>query len=156
MSDGKTTDPIDQDRRRLLNTATTTIAVMGAASLLPTHLVIAADSSGSRTSNQGESTVGTTKDTAIRPFSVNFPDEALADLRRRIAATRWPDKEQVADETQGVRLATMRNLAQHWQTSHDWRKVEARLNALPQFITDIDGLDIHFIHVRSRHEKHCR
>jgi pimeloyl-ACP methyl ester carboxylesterase len=101
---------------------------------------------------QGDSQRATKPD-ALRPFSINFPDADLADLRRRIAATRWPDKEQVTDETQGVRLATMRNLAQYWQTSHDWRKVEARLNALPQFITEIDGLEIHFIHVRSKHEE---
>jgi pimeloyl-ACP methyl ester carboxylesterase len=88
----------------------------------------------------------------MRPFRINFPEEQLVDLRRRINATRWPDKEQVADESQGVRLATVQQLARYWQTSHDWRKVETRLNALPQFITEIDGLDIHFIHVRSKHE----
>ena len=89
---------------------------------------------------------------AVRPFSINFPDEALADLRRRVAATRWPDKEIVADPSQGVQLATMRELARYWGADYDWRKVEARLNALPQFITEIDGLDIHFIHARSHHE----
>jgi len=89
---------------------------------------------------------------AIRPFRVEFPDEALADLRRRIAATRWPDRETVTDDSQGVQLATMQKLAQYWQTNHDWRKVEARLNALPQFVTEIDGLPIHFIHVRSKNE----
>jgi pimeloyl-ACP methyl ester carboxylesterase len=88
---------------------------------------------------------------AIQPFKVHFPDTALADLRRRIAATRWPTQELVADATQGVQLATMRKLAQYWQSEHDWRKVEARLNALPMFVTEIDGLDIHFIHVRSKH-----
>src|SRR5262249_5965978 len=88
---------------------------------------------------------------AIRPFRVTFPDAELEDLRRRVKATKWPDKEQVADTTQGVQLATMRQLAEHW-ASHDWRKVEARLNAVPNFITEIDGLDIHFIHVRSKHE----
>ena len=88
---------------------------------------------------------------AIRPFRVAFPDEALADLRRRIAATRWPSAETVADDSQGVRLATMMQLAQYWATQHDWRKAEARLNAQPQFMTSIDGVDIHFIHVRSRH-----
>src|SRR5262245_13136642 len=88
----------------------------------------------------------------IRPFSVHFPEEALVDLRQRIAATRWPEKETVSDQSQGVPLATIQQLAQYWQTSYDWRKVEARLNALPQFITEIDGLDIHFIHVRSNHE----
>jgi pimeloyl-ACP methyl ester carboxylesterase len=88
----------------------------------------------------------------IRPFQVSFPDENLADLRRRIAATRWPDQETVKDDSQGVRLATMQKLARYWQTSHDWRKIEARLNVLPQFVTEIDGLDIHFIHVRSKHD----
>jgi pimeloyl-ACP methyl ester carboxylesterase len=90
---------------------------------------------------------------AIRPFSVHIPDEAITDLRRRIAATRWPDKETVADHSQGLQLATMRELARYWATDYDWRKCEAKLNALPQFITEIDGLDIHFIHVRSKHEK---
>ena len=90
---------------------------------------------------------------SIRSFRINIPQEALVDLRQRIAATRWPDKETVADQSQGVPLATMQQLAQYWQTDYDWRKVEARLNTLPQFITEIDGLDIHFIHVRSKHEK---
>ena len=89
---------------------------------------------------------------AIRPFKVNFPDAALADLRKRINATRWPERETVTDASQGVQLATMQKLARHWATQYDWRKCEARLNALPQFITQIDGLDIHFIHVRSKHE----
>src|ERR671933_2862576 len=89
---------------------------------------------------------------AIRPFQFHASDEALADLRRRIKATKWPERETVTDASQGVQLATMRKLARHWETNHDWRKVEARLNALPQFMTEIDGLDIHFIHVRSKHE----
>jgi pimeloyl-ACP methyl ester carboxylesterase len=89
---------------------------------------------------------------AIRPFRVDIPEEAIADLRRRIAATQWPEKETVADQSQGVRLATTQALARYWATEYDWRKVEERLNALPQFITEIDGLDIHFIHVRSKHE----
>jgi len=88
---------------------------------------------------------------AIRPFHVTFPQSDLVDLRRRIAATRWPQKENVSDATQGVQLATMQKLAQYWASNYDWRNVEARLNALPQFITTIDGLDIHFIHVRSKH-----
>jgi pimeloyl-ACP methyl ester carboxylesterase len=88
---------------------------------------------------------------AVRPFHVDVPDEALAELRRRIAATVWPDRETVADTSQGVPLATMQELARHWATGYDWRTCEARLNALPQFLTEIDGLDIHFIHVRSRH-----
>ena len=90
--------------------------------------------------------------TEIRPFSVEVPEEDLDDLRRRIAATRWPEKETVADETQGVQLATMEELVRYWGSEYDLRRFEARLNALPQFITEIDGLDIHFIHVKSPHE----
>jgi len=93
-----------------------------------------------------------TEDGAIRPFRVDVPEEALVDLRKRIAATKWPERETVSDATQGVQLATMRELARYWETDYDWRKVESRLNGLPQFITEIDGLDIHFIHVRSKHE----
>jgi pimeloyl-ACP methyl ester carboxylesterase len=88
---------------------------------------------------------------AIRPFHVSVPDEQLADLRQRIAATRWPDKETVNDQSQGVQLATIQELARYWRTDYDWRKAEARLNALPQFVTTIDGVDIYFIHVRSPH-----
>ena len=87
---------------------------------------------------------------AIKPFRVHFPDETLADLKRRVAATRWPDKEIVPDQSQGVQLATVQKLARYWATDYDWRKVEATLNALPQFTTEIDGVDIHFIHVRSK------
>ena len=89
-------------------------------------------------------------DTSIRPFRVHVPQEALTDLRRRLAATRWPESETVSDRSQGVQLATMKELVRYWQKNYDWRKVEARLNALPQFVTTIDGLDIHFIHVRSK------
>src|SRR6516165_8067319 len=92
-----------------------------------------------------------TPETEIRPFRVDMPDEAIADLRRRIAATRWPGKELVDDRSQGVQLATSRELARYWAADYDWRECEARLNALPQFTTDIDGEDIHFIHVRSSH-----
>jgi pimeloyl-ACP methyl ester carboxylesterase len=88
---------------------------------------------------------------AIRPFKIHVTDEAIADLRRRIVATRWPDKETVADDSQGVRLAKIQPLVRYWGTAYDWRKAEARLNALPQFVTSIDGLDIQFVHVRSRH-----
>src|SRR5262245_33107387 len=88
----------------------------------------------------------------IRPFHLSIPDTDLAELQRRIQATRWPERELVADATQGVRLGTMEKLARYWATDYDWRKIEARLNALPQFVTEIDGLDIHFIHVRSKHE----
>ena len=91
-----------------------------------------------------------TEDTQIRPFRVEVSDQALADLRRRVQMTQWPEKETVTDATQGVQLATVRALADYWVTEYDWRKVEARLNSYPQFITNIDGLDIHFIHVRSK------
>src|SRR5262245_50777181 len=106
-------------------------AAAGAASLLSEH--VAAEGN------------------AMRPFHFSVPEDALVDLRRRIAATQWPDKEIVEDTSQGVQLRTMQQLARYWATEHDWRKVEVKLNALPQFITEIDGLDIHFIHVRSRH-----
>lgn len=92
--------------------------------------------------------MGTTETDAIRPFSFKFPEEQLADLRRRIKSTVWPERETVANDTQGVQLATMQKLADYWANEHDWRKCEARLKALPHFITNIDGLAIHFIHVR--------
>ncbi len=90
---------------------------------------------------------------AIRPLSITFPDEALDDLRQRVKATRWPERETVTDATQGVQFATTQQLARYWATEYDWSNVEARLKALPHFITEIDGLDIHFIHVRSKHEQ---
>ena len=131
----KTSETIDLDRRRLLGTAATGIAVVGAVSLLPSELTAAP---------AGD---------AIRPFhSVNVPEEALVDLRRRIAATRWPERETVTDASQGVQLDTTQALARYWATEYDWRKIEAKMNALPQFVTEIDGLDIHFIHVRSKHK----
>jgi Epoxide hydrolase N terminus/TAT (twin-arginine translocation) pathway signal sequence len=108
-------------------------AAAGAASLIP-------------------ATVSAAAAEAIRPFSFHASDEALVDLRRRLAATRWPERETVTDSSQGVQLATIQALAAYWEKSYDWRKIEAKLNALPQFVTEIDGLDIHFIHVRSKHE----
>ena len=117
-------------RRSLLTLA----ATAGAISLLPASLRAA------------------TEDDAIRTFTVNFPDSDIVDLRRRVKATKWPDRETVKDPSQGVQLATVQQLAHYWRTEYDWRKVEARLKALPQFITEIDGLDIHFIHVRSKHQ----
>ena len=95
---------------------------------------------------------GTAATDAVRPFRVRFPDADLVELRRRVQATRWPERETVADASQGVQLATTQAVARYWASDYDWRNVEARLNALPQFVTEIDGLDIHFIHVRSRHE----
>jgi hypothetical protein len=90
---------------------------------------------------------------AIRPFPhVNVPESELTELRRRINATKWPERETVTDASQGVQLATIQALARYWATDYDWRKIEAKMKALPQFVTEIDGLDIHFIHVRSKHE----
>src|SRR3954469_16475095 len=97
-------------------------------------------------------TVAQETSSAIRPFHVDVPDEALTEMRRRIAATVWPERETAPDSSQGVQLATIQELARYWATDYDWRTCEARLNALPQFVTEIDGVDIHFIHVRSRHE----
>jgi pimeloyl-ACP methyl ester carboxylesterase len=127
-------ETVEVDRRRLLKMTATGIAVAGAAGLLLASSAFAAEQDG------------------IQPFKVEIPEEHLVDLRRRIAATQWPEKETVSDQSQGVPLATMQKLARYWVSDYDWRKVEAKLNALPQFITEIDGLDIHFIHVRSRHE----
>ncbi len=90
--------------------------------------------------------------TAIRPFEVGFSEEEITELRRRVNATRWPERETVSDDSQGVPLAMMQELARYWGSDYDWRKCEAKLNALPNFITEIDGLDFHFIHVRSQHE----
>jgi pimeloyl-ACP methyl ester carboxylesterase len=125
MDTTKTFEVIDQDRRRLSSAATLGIAAAGAAASAPD---------------------------SIRPFRVNIPEAVLADLRRRLAQTRLPDKETVTDYSQGVPLKTVQRLLRYWQTGYDWRKVETRLNSYPQFITEIDGLDIHFIHVRSKHE----
>jgi pimeloyl-ACP methyl ester carboxylesterase len=113
-------------------------AAAGAAGVLPAATAGAADNTDERS--------------AMRPFSFHASDADLADLRKRISATIWPERETVSDDSQGVPLATMRDLARHWATDYNWREVEAKLNALPQFMTEIDGLDIHFIHVRSKHE----
>ena len=132
MRRSQVSEVIDRDRRRLLGAAVG-IVIAGATSLFPLDLAPAAE------------------DAKIRPFRISIPEEQLVDLRRRIAATRWPDRETVTDQSQGVQLSTVRELARYWATDYDWRKIEAKLNALPQFITEIDGLDIHFIHVRSKH-----
>ena len=95
---------------------------------------------------------GVVEATALRPFQVNVPEAELTDLRRRVLAARLPERETVSDFSQGVPLDTVQKLARYWATEYDWRKVEARLNSVPNFITEIDGLDIHFIHVRSQHE----
>lgn len=124
---------INPDRRRFLGLAAAGLAA-GAAQLLPSRPAAA---------SAGE---------AIRPFRIAIPQDELDDLRRRIIAARWPDQETVPDRSQGNQLATLQDIVRHWGTDYDWRKVERRLNALPMFITEVDGVDIHFIHVRSRHE----
>ena len=111
-----------------------TSAAAAAIGLLPGQFAAAAD------------------DNTIRPFKMNVPAEVIADLRQRIAATRWPDRETVDDRSQGIQLAKLQELMRYWGTDYDWRRAEAKLNALPQFMTNIDGVDIHFIHVRSRHQ----
>ena len=130
---GSASAGVDHDRRRLLATAGIGIAVAGAASFVPWQVSAQAAGDG------------------VRPFRASVPEKDLVDLRQRIAATRWPDRETVNDPSQGTQLAKLQELLRYWGTDYDWRKAEARLNALPQFITTIDGVDIHFIHVRSRH-----
>ena len=124
---------IDHGRRRFVEVAAVSVAAAATLSLLP------------------ENAAAATENSAIRPFRINVPDDQLVDLRRRIVATRWPDRETVNDRSQGVQLAEFKEMVRYWGTDYDWRKAEAKLNALPQFITTIDDVDIHFIHVRSRH-----
>jgi pimeloyl-ACP methyl ester carboxylesterase len=137
----KTKDQIELTSRVGRRSFTTRTAVASLALATVTFPVIAGDRSAAATEDAN----------AIRPFHVNIPKAKLTDLRRRINATQWPERETVADTSQGVELATMQKLARYWATDYDWRKIEAKLNALPQFITKIDGVDIHFIHVRSKH-----
>src|SRR6476646_692169 len=125
---------IDHNRRQLLGVATRGLVAAGAATLLPSQAA------------------ATPANDAIRTFSFKASATELDDRRHRVAATRWPEAQTVADESQGVRLEAVQQLAQHWANSYDWRECEAKLNALPQFVTKIDGLDIHFIHVLSKHE----
>jgi pimeloyl-ACP methyl ester carboxylesterase len=131
MRESEASEKINRDRRRLLGAAAVGAAAAGAAGLFPVY--------------------ATAEDT-MRMFRVDIPEEQLVDLRRRTATTRWPDRETVPDESQGVQLAALQEIAQYWGKGYDWRKAKTKLNALPQFITEIDGLDIHFIHVRSKHE----
>jgi pimeloyl-ACP methyl ester carboxylesterase len=134
MSKQLDNERMNPDRRQLLGAVALSAVAAGVSNLLPLQPVAAA------------------ADTAIRPFHINVPEHDLVDLRRRLAATKYPEREIVGDQSQGVQLATIKRLVRYWQTDHDWRKVEARLNALPQFTTMIDGVEIHFIHVRSKHE----
>jgi pimeloyl-ACP methyl ester carboxylesterase len=132
MNTPSTSEIINRVRRGILGMAAAGM-VASAANLPPSQLAEAADD-------------------AIRAFRVNLPEEQLVDLRRRLAATRWPDQETVGDRSQGNQLGKLRDIVGYWGTDYDWRKVEARLNALPMFMTEIDGVDIHFLHVRSRHD----
>ncbi|MDR6288518.1 pimeloyl-ACP methyl ester carboxylesterase [Inquilinus ginsengisoli] len=138
MRETERTDAVNQDRRRLLATAAMGLATAGAAGLFPSQSATAA--AGPAPAATGD---------AIRPFRIDVPEADVVDLRRRIAATRWPDRE--TDPSQGIPLAKLQPLVAYWGTGYDWRKAEAQLNALPQFMITIDGLDIHFIHVRSKH-----
>lgn len=142
-------DKINHQRRRFLGIAGMTIAATQFGRFGSANAQSNQTKPGTTTQ---PATIQSTDPTAIRPFRINIPQAAIVDLRRRIAATQWPEKETVADSSQGVPLAAMQKLARYWATDYDWRKVETKLNALPQFITTIDGLDIHFIHVRSKHE----
>jgi hypothetical protein len=132
-ADQPSPESVNQDRRKLMAAGAAGIAAAAAANLFPAFPAPAATSD------------------AIRPFRVDVPEEDLAELRRRVLATRWPDRETVADQSQGIQLAKIKPLVEYWGTGYDWRKAEAKLNALPQFMTEIDGVDIHFIHVRSKH-----
>jgi pimeloyl-ACP methyl ester carboxylesterase len=145
----------DSSRRRFLKTG----SLLGLAAAFSPHTIADAFTNSNSKTNQMENSMTRTSATqlqtdkaAIRPFQFNFSDAELADLRRRVNATKWPDREQVPDASQGVQLATMQKLARYWGTDYDWRKGEAKLKAVPHFVTEIDGLDIHFIHVRSKHE----
>jgi hypothetical protein len=144
-------EPDVRSRRRFLKTS----SLLGLAIAFSPGTISAVFADEKSKTIQKEDTMtqsSATQQTTIRPFHVNVPEAELTELRRRINATRWPERETVTDASQGVQLATMQKLARYWATDYDWRKCEARLNALPQFITEIDGLDIHFIHVRSKHE----
>src|SRR5215470_12754569 len=134
MESTKVNELINQDRRRLLGAAAMGIVAGGAVSLLTSQPAAA---------QAGE---------AIRPFRVSVPEADLVDLRRRIRATRWPSKELVDDRSQGVQLATLRELARYWTTDYDFGRIRSRLSAFPQFTTEIDGIDVHFVHVKSPHE----
>ena len=136
---------VDFSRRRFTTTAAASVA---AGSLGLSSLFLSNESPAMTTvASQSDSA-----NIAIRPFHVRFPEEDLIELKRRIQTTRWSERETVNDASQGVQSATLLALARYWATDYDWRKVEARLNALPNYVTEIDGLDIHFIHVRSKHE----
>ncbi|MCW1411660.1 epoxide hydrolase [Rhizobium sp. 1AS11] len=130
-----TSDTVDKNRRTLLGAAASGITVASAASLFPVGPAVAASGGD-----------------AIRPFKVNIPEADVTDLRRRLAHARLPEQETVSDKTQGVQLKTIKQLLRYWEKDYDWRKIEARINSVPNFVTEIGGLDIHFMHIRSKHE----
>ncbi len=144
------TSPCNNRSSQVVSIRFTALRSAACAALLAGSLIAAAAAAGSASAVPGHASFGPAEDTSIRPFHVEVPEAALTDLRQRIAATRWPDKETVGDDSQGVQLAMLQDLAHYWATGYDWRKCEARLNALPQFVTTIDGVEIHFIHVRSK------
>ena len=138
-------------RNRIRSTATSIITVaLGVGSIVPGHAQSKLNANKKEVTVTQTSATSAGQDASIRPFKVNIPKEVLDDLRQRIKATRFPEQETVNDDTQGVRLATVKALARYWATDYDWCKIEAKLNSYPQFITNIDGLDIHFIHVKSK------
>jgi len=152
-----TTHPLFFSLRRMMQSAVSTVAGAFGIAMLATPCYAVAGTTGSTNTLSSSSSRLTpppsaSEDAAVRPFRINVPQAALDDLRRRIVATRWPDKETVDDQSQGAPLAKMQELIQYWGSGYEWRKAEAKLNALPQFMTNIDGLDIYFIHVRSRHK----
>ena len=134
------------------NSRLAAFALSGAIAILLPPLAAHAAGASSAGGAQIAAAAKPAADESIRPFQFHASDAALADLKQRITATKWPDRELVNDGTQGVQLATMEKLADYWATKYDWRKVEKKLNDLPQFVTTIDGVDIHFIHVRSKHK----
>ncbi len=163
LADIARTNPLVHAIRRMIHsTMTAAASAFGIALIAAPCYAVAAPASGTNTlastasasakvSPRTEDAAIAEGGSAIRPFRVNIPQTALDDLRKRLLATRWPTKELVKDRSQGVQLATLKELARYWSTEYDWRKAEARLNAYPQFVTKIDGVDIHFIHVKSRH-----
>jgi pimeloyl-ACP methyl ester carboxylesterase len=150
MNTNERSEDINYGRRRLLGAATTGLAAAGAASVFPSQAIAAPPAA--QTGSPSQKGVTMSDKAAIRPFQISFPDADLADLRRRVNATKWPESETVTDSSQGVQFATIQKLARYWETDYDWSRCEARLKALPNFITEIDELDIHFIHVRSKHD----
>lgn len=142
---------INHQRRRFLGIAAMTLATTQLGRFSPA-IAQSSNTKPKETPTTQPEAVQSTDTSTIRPFRINMSEAELIDLRRRITATQWPEKETVTDLSQGLPLATMQKLARHWATDYDWRRVEAKLNTLPHFITEIDGLDIHFIHVRSKHE----